>query len=80
MSASPPKPRRAVPSSSLHTERSLLPIGITTILPDAAARVRALERTLLDVLETVGALAPDAAEKNPAGVRRVRELIAYKLR
>lgn len=50
MSASPPKPAGAVSPSSLHTERSLLPIGITTILPDAAARVRSLERTLLDLL------------------------------
>lgn len=47
MAAAPLKPRRVPSVSSLHTERSLLPIGITTILPDAAARVRDLEHRLL---------------------------------
>ncbi len=53
MAASPPKLSPAQPSS-LHTERSLLPVGITTILPDAAARVRGLEQTLLTGLGAWG--------------------------
>ncbi len=43
------QPRAKHPSGSLETTaRSLIPIGMTTLLPDAAQRVRQLERVVFD--------------------------------
>ncbi len=54
--AGSPRRFRAVPTppAPRHTDRSLLPVGITTILPNATARVRELERVLLEVLGAWG--------------------------
>ncbi|MFO0774492.1 MAG: ATP phosphoribosyltransferase regulatory subunit [Nitrospiraceae bacterium] len=54
MAASPPTRRRLPPPAAVHTERSLLPIGFTTILPEAAARVRQVEHRLLGAFDTKG--------------------------
>ncbi len=54
MAVSPRRSRAAASITARPADRSLLPIGITTILPDAAARVRDLERVLLEALGSWG--------------------------
>ncbi|HEX6825309.1 MAG TPA: hypothetical protein VF077_03250, partial [Nitrospiraceae bacterium] len=47
MVSTPPKPRPSLGQTSPSRERSLVPVGMATILPYAAKQVRRLEEQLL---------------------------------